>query len=75
MEINASPARLDLGAPLIRLAKSMGIRFVISTDAHDTRHLSNMKYGVATARRGWLEASDVLNTLPEAEFREALGIS
>jgi DNA polymerase (family X) len=72
MEINASPERLDLSGPLIRLAKSKGCRFVISTDAHHPRHLANMRYGVRTARRGWLEAADVVNTLSPEQFEEAL---
>ena len=72
LEINASPERLDLSAPLIRLAKSKGVRFVIATDAHHPKHLANMRYGVQTARRGWLEARDIVNTLPLAEFRKAL---
>jgi DNA polymerase (family 10) len=62
MEINASPERLDLSAPLLRTARRLGVKFVISTDAHHPRHLANMRYGVAAARRGWLEASDILNT-------------
>jgi len=61
-EINASPERLDLGPPLLRTAKERGVKFVVSTDAHHPKHLANMRYGVATARRGWLEASDILNT-------------
>jgi DNA polymerase (family X) len=72
MEINSSPERLDLHATLIRIAKGKGCRFVISTDAHHVRHLANMRYGVITARRGWLERSDVLNTLPAREFLGAL---
>ncbi len=72
MEINASPERLDLSGPLIRLAKSKGCRFVISTDAHHPRHLANMWYGVRTARRGWLETADVVNTLSPEQFEEAL---
>jgi DNA polymerase (family 10) len=72
LEINASPERLDLAAPLIRLAKAKGVRFVIATDAHHPKHLGNMRYGVQTARRGWLEARDVVNTLPLAQFRKAL---
>jgi DNA polymerase (family X) len=72
MEINSSPERLDLHATLIRIAKSKGCRFVISTDAHHVRHLANMRYGVTTARRGWLERPDVLNTLPAREFLGAL---
>ncbi|MEX2264302.1 MAG: DNA polymerase/3'-5' exonuclease PolX [Bryobacteraceae bacterium] len=72
LEINASPERLDLSAPLIRSAKAKGARFVISTDAHHPRHLANMRYGVTMARRGWLEPSDVINTLPLDQFSNAL---
>ena len=62
LEINASPERLDLDPVLLRAAKERGAKFVISTDAHHPKHLSNMRFGVITARRGWLEPSDVLNT-------------
>ena len=72
MEINASPERLDLHAVLIRIAKSKGCRFTISTDAHHPKHMANMQYGVRMARRGWLTRGDVLNTLPYEEFRSAL---
>jgi DNA polymerase (family X) len=73
MEINASPERLDLPSPLVRMAKSRGAKFVINTDAHHPKHLLNMRYGVITARRGWLTRGDVLNTLPLAEFSAAIG--
>ena len=63
LEINASPSRLDLGAPMIRTAKRIGCKFTISTDAHHIKDLQNMRFGVTTARRGWLEAPDVVNTL------------
>ncbi len=68
LEINASPERLDLSEPLIRAAKARRCKFVISTDAHQQKHLANMQYGVRMARRGWLEASDVVNTRPAADF-------
>jgi DNA polymerase (family X) len=71
-EINASPERLDLPSHLVRTAKRKGCRFTISTDAHRPSHLQNMRFGVVTARRGWLEASDILNTQPVAEFETAL---
>lgn len=71
LEINASPERLDLDDTLLRQAKALGARFTISTDAHHPKHLRNMRYGVAIARRGWIEASDVLNTLPLSEFVHA----
>ena len=73
MEINSSPERLDLNAAMVRHARRLGCRFTISTDAHQPRHLNNMRYGVVTARRGWLEASDVMNTLPFAELMTRLG--
>jgi DNA polymerase (family 10) len=72
LEINASPERLDLTAALIRAAKARGARFVINTDAHHPKHLANMRYGVLTARRGWLERGDVLNALPLKKFEQAI---
>jgi DNA polymerase (family 10) len=68
LEINSSPERLDLTASLIRAAKAKGCKFVINTDAHHPKHLANMRYGVRMARRGWLEAADIINTLPAQEF-------
>ncbi|MGH7915722.1 MAG: PHP domain-containing protein [Candidatus Binataceae bacterium] len=72
LEINASPERLDLPSQLVRSARRAGCRFTISTDAHRPSHLENMRFGLATARRGWLEARDVLNTSPLAAFESAL---
>ncbi len=73
LEINASPERLDLTASLARAAKARGVKFVISTDSHHPKHLANMRYGVIMARRAWLEPSDILNTLPLAQFTKAIG--
>ncbi|MGI8958911.1 MAG: DNA polymerase/3'-5' exonuclease PolX [Bryobacteraceae bacterium] len=72
LEINASPERLDLPSHLVRAAKRKGCKFTISTDAHRIQHLHNMRLGVITARRGWLEAVDVINTKPLAGFEAAL---
>ena len=72
LEINASPERLDLSATLIRTAKAKGCKFVISTDAHHPKHLANMSYGVRMARRGWLEAGDILNTRSAEDFAKAI---
>ena len=72
LEINSSPERLDLGGAMVRVAKAKGARFVISTDAHHPRHLLNMPLGVTTARRGWLEESDVLNTMTADGLLEEL---
>jgi DNA polymerase (family X) len=72
MEINSFPDRLDLSERNARFAKECGVKLVISTDSHHTKHLPNIKYGVLMARRAWLEKKDVLNTLPAAEFKRAL---
>ncbi|MGO4885508.1 MAG: DNA polymerase/3'-5' exonuclease PolX [Bryobacteraceae bacterium] len=72
LEINASPERLDLSAHHIRTAKARGARFIISTDAHQPKHLGSMRYGVITARRGWLGPADVMNTLPADKFAAAI---
>ena len=72
LEINASPERLDLSGAMARAAKAKGARFTISTDAHHPSHLAGMRYGVLTARRGWLGPNDILNTLPADRFAEAL---
>jgi DNA polymerase (family X) len=72
LEINSYPERLDLSANLIRIAKARGARFIISTDSHHPRHLDFIRYGVITARRGWLAPADVMNTLPVDQFAAAL---
>jgi DNA polymerase (family 10) len=72
MECNAYPDRLDLRDVHLRMAKQRGVKIVISTDSHTTRNLLFMKYGVETARRGWIEKKDVINTLPLKEFLAAL---
>jgi DNA polymerase (family X) len=72
MECNAYPDRLDLKDIHLRMAKERGVKVVISTDAHSSTHFKMMKYGVITARRGWLEKKDVINALPLAEFLAAL---
>ncbi len=72
MECNAAPERLDLNDIHLRMAKQRGVKIVISTDAHSTRGLQTMKYGVMTARRGWIEKSDVINALPLDAFLGAL---
>lgn len=72
MECNAYPDRLDLKDVHLRMAKARGVKVVISTDSHTTSNLKFMKYGVTTARRGWIEKKDVINTLPLSEFLAAL---
>jgi DNA polymerase (family 10) len=72
LEINASPERLDLWDQYVKLAGDMGLKLSISTDSHRKSGLSNMKYGVYQARRGWAEKSQVLNTRPLDRFLKIL---
>ena len=62
LEINANPNRRDLNDLYVREAARAGAKIVIDSDAHGTETLANMRYGVATARRGWLTKADVVNT-------------
>ncbi|NAS88980.1 DNA polymerase/3'-5' exonuclease PolX [ANME-1 cluster archaeon AG-394-G21] len=63
MELNSFPGRLDLNDVHCKMAKDYGVLIAISTDAHDAMQMRDViKYGVATARRGWLEPKDVVNT-------------
>ena len=64
LELNAQPDRLDLTDAHCRLAKQVGLKVAISTDAHATVELDLMRFGVDQARRGWLQPEDVLNTRP-----------
>jgi DNA polymerase (family 10) len=72
LELNAHPARLDLDDVHCKLAKELGVKLVISTDAHSTFGLDAMRYGVGQARRAWLERKDVLNTRTWAAFKKAI---
>ena len=72
LEINANPQRLDLNDENARLAKEKGVKLVISTDAHSKDSLNYMRYGVAQARRGWLEKADVLNTRSWSDLKKIL---
>ena len=72
LEVNASPERLDLSDRHARLAHDKGMKIVISTDAHRPAHFQTMRYGVATARRGWSEKKDVINTYPPEKLLESL---
>ncbi len=71
LEINGSE-RLDLPDTLAAAAKSHGVRFVLSTDAHNTRELGFMRFAVGNARRAWLTAADILNTRPLPDFLKGL---
>lgn len=72
LELNANPARLDLLDTHCLMAKEEGVLVAIDSDAHGRGDFVHLKYGVGQARRGWLEAKDVLNTRPLAELRRLL---
>ena len=72
LEVNAAPERLDLSDRHVKLARDRGMKIIISTDAHDPQHFKLMRYGVITARRGWMEKSGVLNTLPPEKLLAGL---
>jgi DNA polymerase (family 10) len=73
VEVNANPNRLDLSDVHVYRARELGVKVVLSTDAHSPRGLDDMRFGVDQARRGWLEPGDVLNALPVADLRAWLG--
>ena len=73
VELNAHPERLDLKDSHLILARQLGLKVAISTDAHRTRELDLMHYGVEQARRAWLSKADVVNALPLKEFLQLLG--
>lgn len=72
LELNAHPSRLDLDDVACRMAKDAGVLISIATDAHSTLDFSNLDFGVGQARRGWLEATDVLNTRSLPKLRALL---
>ena len=72
LELNGHPERMDLPDTLAAAAKQHGVRFALSTDSHQPGNLPFMKYAVYLARRAGLEADDILNTRPLAEFRKGL---
>jgi len=72
LEINSFPDRLDLKDEHVLWARRYGPKFAVDTDSHSPVHLSLMRYGVATAQRGWLTKDDVINTWPLAKLRRFL---
>ncbi|GEN85564.1 DNA polymerase/3'-5' exonuclease PolX [Oceanobacillus sp. FSL W8-0428] len=68
LEINANPNRLDLSHEWAKKAQEAGVKLVIDTDAHNYQMLEHMKYGVATARKGWIKPSTVINTWSKEEL-------
>lgn len=72
LELNARPERLDLSDTACHAAKQAGVRVALGSDARGAADLANMRWGVLTARRGWLEKGDVLNTFGAAETKAVL---
>jgi len=72
LEVNASPDRLDLPDVHVRLARERGVFIAVDTDAHQKAHLDFMPYGVGAARRGWMEATQIINAWPLATLLEFL---
>jgi DNA polymerase (family 10) len=68
LEINAHPSRLDLDAPYARRAAELGVLLSINTDAHTSSDFDLLPFGMATARRGWLEAANVINTWEDKDL-------
>ena len=72
MEINAQPERLDLNDIYAKMAKEMGVKMAVNTDAHNIYSLNYMEYGINQARRGWCEKEDIVNTRDLKGLRELL---
>jgi DNA polymerase (family 10) len=72
LELNSFPDRLDLKDIHCRAAKDAGVKISICTDSHAIVHLDNMRYGIGTARRGWCEAGDILNTMSTVKLKKFL---
>jgi len=72
LEVNAHPDRLDLTDRHCKMAKDMGLKLAVSTDAHSVADLDFIRYGLDQARRGWLEADDIINTRSLRELRKRL---
>lgn len=70
LELNARPERMDLNDAYCKLAKEIQVKISISTDSHSRSQMDYMQYGIYQARRGWLEASDVINTYDIAQLKE-----
>jgi len=68
IELNASPHRLDIDWRHIKAARDRGIKIAISPDAHHTAGIEDIRYGIGIARKGWLRAEDVINTLSANDF-------
>jgi DNA polymerase (family 10) len=74
LEINADPHRLDLAGGFVKAAVEAGATIAVNTDAHAPGGYAHSRFGVHTARRGWCEPDDVLNTWSPEEVADFLGV-
>ncbi|WP_078545213.1 DNA polymerase/3'-5' exonuclease PolX [Litchfieldia alkalitelluris] len=72
LELNANPHRLDLSSEYIRKAAEAGVKIVINTDAHNIEMLEHMKYGISTAKKGWVKKDCVINTWDHDQLKSYL---
>lgn len=72
LEIDAYPVRLDIKDEYVRKCVEAGVKMIINSDAHATKHIKFLEHGIAEARRGWAEKKDVINTRPLKEFLQLL---
>lgn len=72
MELNASPDRLDLNDIYLKMAKQKSVKIALCTDMHHLPNLDFMRYGVGQARRGWLEAKDIVNTMSLTKLKKVM---
>lgn len=72
LEINSQPSRMDLNDIYCKTAKEMGVKFAISTDSHSINDYDNIRFGLGQARRGWIEAENVINTRNINELKKLI---
>jgi len=72
LELNAHPERLDITDVVCRQAREAGVKVALGTDAHNASHYGLMLFGVATARRGWLERRDVINCMTAKQLLKSI---
>lgn len=74
IELNANPRRLDMDWRYWKFAKEQGVLCSVNPDAHSTRRLQDLWFGIQAARKGWLTSKDIINCLPLTEVRKALNV-
>ena len=72
IEINSHPSRLDIDWRFARVAKYKGVKILIGPDSHSVKGMAHYRYGVGVARKGWLTAGDVINTLDTLQIETFL---